>query len=163
MSNKLFAMLYQANCDTQWKFSLTNSMIWPMLHWFNAMLGHPGFWCMCAMLQAKYHHPHLCMHIEQFACDKPFWPQPWSDWDIAGALWEEVAVDLISPWPASTPETIYPIPMISQIQNFMLLRNGGMEICAMLFMTTALSPNKTDPLVISEGSSEGWCIDSLFI
>jgi len=27
---------------TQWKFALTNSMIQPTLHWFHAMLGHPG-------------------------------------------------------------------------------------------------------------------------
>ena len=96
--------------DTQWKFALTDSMIRPTLHWFHAMLGHPGSRRMRATLQARYHHPHLRMHIERFACDicqrvKPSGPGHGllPDRDIAGAPWEEVAVDLIGPWPASTP------------------------------------------------------------
>ncbi len=56
------------NCDTQWKFALTNSMIWPTIDWFHTMLGHPGSCGMRATLQAQYHHPHLQMCIEQFAC-----------------------------------------------------------------------------------------------
>ncbi len=41
-----------------------NSMIWPALHWFQAMLGHPGTCGMCATLQSRYHQQHLHMHIE---------------------------------------------------------------------------------------------------
>ncbi len=44
-------------------------MIRPTIHWFHAILGHPGSCRMCATLQARYHHPHLQMHIERFACD----------------------------------------------------------------------------------------------
>ncbi len=58
------------NHDTQLKFALTGSMIWFTLHWFHAMLGHPGSCQMCAMLQARYHLQHLCMYIEWFVCDK---------------------------------------------------------------------------------------------
>ncbi len=50
------------------------------------------------------------MHIERFACDvcqqaKPSGPGHGllPDRDIAGAPWEEIAVALIGPWPASTP------------------------------------------------------------
>ncbi len=50
------------------------------------------------------------MHIERFACDecqraKPSGPGHGllPDRDIAGAPWEEVAVDLIGPWTTSTP------------------------------------------------------------
>ncbi len=50
------------------------------------------------------------MHIECFACDicqcaKPSGPGHGllPDCNIADAPWEEVAVDLIGPWPASTP------------------------------------------------------------
>ncbi len=53
------------------------------------------------------------MHIERFAFDKCKQAKPSGpghsllpDWDIAGAPWEEVAVDLIGPWPASTPHGI---------------------------------------------------------
>ncbi len=87
--------------NTQWKFALTDSMIWPTLHWFHAMLGNPGSCHMDATLQAQYHW----MHIEHFACDirqqaKPSGPGHGilPDWDIAGAPWEEVAVDVIGPW-----------------------------------------------------------------
>ncbi len=58
------------NCDTQWKFALTNSMIQPTIHWFHAMLRHPGSCCMLATLQAQYHYPHLQLHIERFFCDE---------------------------------------------------------------------------------------------
>ncbi len=57
------------NRNTQWKFALTNSMIWPTCHWFHVMLGHPGSCHMRATLQAQYHHPHLLTHLECFACD----------------------------------------------------------------------------------------------
>ncbi len=101
------------DCNTQWKFDLTNPMIQPLLNWFHTMLGHPGSCRMHAMLQARYHHPHLCMHIKCFVfdecqCTKPSDPShrllPY--WDIAGAPWEEVAVDLNVPWPVSTPHGI---------------------------------------------------------
>ncbi len=80
------------------------------------MLGHPGSCHMCAMLQAQYHHQHQRMHIERFACDKCQQANPSGpsngflpDRDIAGAPWEEVAVNLICPWPASTPQgTVMP-------------------------------------------------------
>ncbi len=92
------------------ELDLTNSMILPTIHWFHAMIGHPGTCYMSAMLQAQYHHPHLWMHIEHFARDKCQQAKPYSpghgslpNRDIAGAPWEEVAVDLIGPWPASTP------------------------------------------------------------
>ncbi len=98
------------NRDKQWKFSLSDSMIWPIIHWFHAMLGHPGSCYMRATLHARYHHPHLWMHIERFACDtyqqaKPSGPSHGllPDCNIAGAPWEEVALDLIGPWPSSTP------------------------------------------------------------
>lgn len=51
-------------CDRLLKFALTDSMIWPALHCFYTMLGHPGSCSMHATLQARYHHPHLWMHIE---------------------------------------------------------------------------------------------------
>ncbi len=50
--------------DTQWKIALINSTILPTLHWFHTMLGHPGTQHMSALLQARYHHLYLCMHIE---------------------------------------------------------------------------------------------------
>ncbi len=34
------------------------------------MLGQPGSWHMHAMLQAQYHHPHPCSHIEQCVCEE---------------------------------------------------------------------------------------------
>ncbi len=50
------------------------------------------------------------MHIESLACNKYQQAKPSGpgqgllpNWDIAGAPLEEVAVDLIGPWPASTP------------------------------------------------------------
>ncbi len=50
------------------------------------------------------------MHIEHFACDVCPWTKPSGpghgllpNCDIAGAPWEEVAVDLIVPWPVSIP------------------------------------------------------------
>ncbi len=68
---------------------------------------------MHATLQAQYHHLHLCMHIECFVCDKCQCAKPsgpchglLSDQDIAGDPWEDVAVDLIGPWPASTSHGI---------------------------------------------------------
>ncbi len=74
------------------------------------MLGHPGSHCMRATLQAQYHHPHLRMHIEHFACNvclraKPSGPGHGllPNCVIAGALWEEIAVDLIGPSPVSMP------------------------------------------------------------
>ncbi len=45
---------YVAPCDghnTQWKLALTDSIIQPTIHWFHAMLGHPGSRCMHATLQ----------------------------------------------------------------------------------------------------------------
>ncbi len=36
--------------STQWKFALTDSMVIPTIHWFHAMLGHPGSCCMCATI-----------------------------------------------------------------------------------------------------------------
>ncbi len=58
------------NRDTQWKFALMDFMIWPTIHWFHTMLGHPGSHRMHATLQAQYHHPHLWIHIERFACEE---------------------------------------------------------------------------------------------
>ncbi len=58
------------NSDTFWKFALTVSMIRPTIHWFHAMLEHPGSHRMHAILQAWYHHPHLQIHIEHFICDE---------------------------------------------------------------------------------------------
>ncbi len=102
-----------ANCDKQWKFASTNSMIWPTLHWFHTLLGHTGSCHMHTTLQAWYHHPHLSIHVEHFACDKCQHAKPsghshslLSDQDIAGAPWEEVADDLIGPWPVSTLHAI---------------------------------------------------------
>ena len=54
--------------------------------------------------------PNLHMHIECFDCDKCQHAKPSGpghgllpDQDIAGAPWEEVAFNLIDPWPASIP------------------------------------------------------------
>ncbi len=89
--------------DMQGKFDLTNSMIWPTLHRFHGILGHPGTCCIHSTLQAKYHHLHLWMHIEQFLQDKCQCAKPnryghrlHPDRDIAGAPWKEVTVDLIT-------------------------------------------------------------------
>ncbi len=53
------------------------------------------------------------MHIERFACNicqcaKPSGPGHGllPNQDIAGALWEEIAVDLIGPWLVPTPHGI---------------------------------------------------------
>ncbi len=85
-------------------------MIQLKFHWYHAMLGHPGSCHMRATLQTRYPHPRLRMHIERFACDKCQRAKPSGpshglipNWDIVGAPWEEVAVDLISPLAASTP------------------------------------------------------------
>ncbi len=59
------------NSDTQLKFASINSMIPPTLHCFHAMLGNPGTCCMCALLQARYHHLPLCMHIKPFMWQIP--------------------------------------------------------------------------------------------
>ncbi len=92
-------------------FALTDSMIWPTIHWFHAMLWHSGSCCMHTMLQAWYHHPHLCMHIEcmwQMSMCQALWPQPWSTpwleffWCSLGGSY----IDLINPWLASTPHVI---------------------------------------------------------
>ncbi len=103
------SMVPNDNCNTEWKFALTNSMIHPTIHWFHFILRHPGSHCMCAILQAQYHHLRLCMHNECFTCDKYQCTKPSGpghsllpDQDITGVPWEEVAVDLIGPWPAST-------------------------------------------------------------
>ncbi len=87
-------------------------MILATLHWLYAMPGHHGSQCMCAMLQVLYHHLDLLMHIKQFSFNECQQAKPSGpghgllpDQDIAGALWEKVAVDLISPWLASTPQT----------------------------------------------------------
>ncbi len=68
---------------------------------------------MCAMLQAQYHHPHLHMYIEQFKCNeyqhaKTSGPSHGllPDQDIADDPQEEVAVAIIAPWPATTPQGI---------------------------------------------------------
>ncbi len=94
------------NCNTQWKIALTDSMIWPTIQ-------HPRSFCMRSTLQAQYHHPYLCIYIECFAFDKCQSAKPsgpghglLSNQDIAGDPWEEVAVDLIGPWPTSTPHGI---------------------------------------------------------
>lgn len=83
------------------------------MFWFHAMLGHPGSRCMHAMLQAWSHHPHLCLYIEKFACNRCQYAKPSGsshglrpDWNIYGAHWEEVVVDLIGIWPASTSHDI---------------------------------------------------------
>ncbi len=72
------------------------------------MHGNPGSHCLCASLQAQYHHPHLHMHIEHFACDRCQLAKPSGpghslllNCDISGTPWEEVAVDLVGPWPVS--------------------------------------------------------------
>ncbi len=79
-------------------------MIETIIHWFHAMLEHPSSCRMCATLQAQYHHTHLQMHIEQYACEecqqaKPSGPghHLLTNCDP----WEEFAVDLIDPWQAS--------------------------------------------------------------
>ncbi len=53
------------------------------------------------------------MHIECFVRDEYQHAKPSGpghgllpDWDIAVAPWEEIVVDLIGPWPASTPHGI---------------------------------------------------------
>ncbi len=86
------------------EISSTNSMIWPTLHWFHVMLGHPGSCCLCATLQAWYHHLQLHMHIEPFACDecqhaKSSGPNHGllPDQDFVVSPWKEVAVNLIDP------------------------------------------------------------------
>ncbi len=56
--------------DTQLKFALTDSMIWPTLHWFHIMLGNLCTCHMHAALQARYHHPNLRIHTEHLLCDK---------------------------------------------------------------------------------------------
>ncbi len=101
------------NHDTQRKLAFTDFMIQPTLDLFHAMLGHPGSQCMHATLQSWYHHLHLHMTIEQFACDKCQCAKPSGpghgllpDQDIVCASWEEVELDLIGPWPASTPHEI---------------------------------------------------------
>ncbi len=88
-------------------------MIWSTLHWFHAILGHPGSCCMLATLQTLCHHPHHCMHIECFVFNecqhaKPSGPghSLLPEQDVAGAPWEEVAVNFIGPWPASSPHGI---------------------------------------------------------
>ncbi len=95
--------------NTQWKFALINSMIWLTILWFHAIFGHSGSHRMHETLQAQYHHPHLQMHIECFTCNKCQCAKPSGpghgllpNCDMAGAPWEEVAVDLIEPWPGST-------------------------------------------------------------
>ncbi len=57
---------------TWWKTLVTNSMIWPLLPWFHANLGHP---CkiIFASVQHCYHHPYLSAHSEDFACDECQW------------------------------------------------------------------------------------------
>ncbi len=104
---------YAASSDDrnkQWKFALTDSTIIPTIHWFHLMLGHPSSHCMHATLQAQYHHPHLQMHIERFACDECQQAKPSGpghgllpNQDIAGFPWDEVAVNLIGSWPVSMP------------------------------------------------------------
>ncbi len=42
--------------DTQWKFTLTDSTILLTLHWFHAMLGHPGI----------FHRPSIT-NLERFS------------------------------------------------------------------------------------------------
>ncbi len=39
--------------NRQWKFALTHSMIWPNIHWFHAMLGHPPALATC-MLRCRH-------------------------------------------------------------------------------------------------------------
>ncbi len=103
-------------CGTQWQPQYRME-IW--LNWLHDLtyltlvpcqIGHPDS-CHIRMLQAQYHHPHLWIIIKQFACNKCQCSKPscpshglLPDWDIAVDPWEEVAVDLIGSWPASTPQ-----------------------------------------------------------
>ncbi len=95
--------------DMQLKFASTISMFWPTLHWFHAILGHPGTNCMHATLKSIHPIP-TCKCILDDNCvtiinAKIHWTLPWltSNQNIACAWWAEVTVDFIGPWPASIP------------------------------------------------------------
>lgn len=85
----------------QWKIELMDLMIQSTLHQLHAMFGHQGSWHMQAMLQARYHHMHLCMHMEKIVCNKCQHAKLngsghglLPDCNIVGAPWEEVVVGL---------------------------------------------------------------------
>ncbi len=103
---------YVTPCDDremQRKLAFTNSMIWPTLHWSHIILGHPDTHHKHALLETRYHHPHLHNHIEHFLCNECQQAKPTGsghgllpDLKVSGIFCEQVTVDLIGPWPAST-------------------------------------------------------------
>ncbi len=56
--------------DTQWIIAISDSMIWPLLHWFHTMLGYLGSQYLCTTIKNRFHFPNLWDHIDKFACDQ---------------------------------------------------------------------------------------------
>ncbi len=82
-------------------------MVIPLIKWYHSILAHPGCKCSRMTIQARYYHPDMGKHVDDFHCDfcqcvktpcKGMGLIP--EHDLTNTLWYEVAVNLIGLWTA---------------------------------------------------------------
>ena len=98
----------------QWKIALSQGMIQPTIRWFHQVLGHPGSKRTRLTLKARYYHPEIHRHVDEFNCDacqrhkldgRGFGLLP--EQSITEVPWQDVAIDLIGPWKVPINNRMY--------------------------------------------------------
>ena len=96
----------QEDPDTQWKIALPYQMVKPKIEWFHDVMGHPGQKRLNETLRQRYYNRKLRYWVDRFKCKacqehklpgRGYGLLPQRELRIVP--WEEVAVDLIGPWP----------------------------------------------------------------
>ncbi len=84
-------------------------MVILLIKWFHSILANPGCKRYCMTIQARYYHPDICKHVDNFHCNYyQCFKIPCKgmelllEHDLTNTPWHEVAVDLIGPWSAKT-------------------------------------------------------------
>ena len=92
------------NKEENWKIVLPRKLIMSTIKWFHIVTGHPGE----KILRSRLFHPELRHLVKKFKCglcqrhkllEKGYGVLP--ERDISTHPFQEVAVDLIGPWPVN--------------------------------------------------------------